>query len=73
MHGRLRWELATDGDGTRLSFRSTTWLEPEFLTKVQAGWHFHLDALARHLEGEETALVEISEWEPIPEAYLARA
>jgi uncharacterized protein YndB with AHSA1/START domain len=71
-HGRLRWELTPDGDGTRLSFRSTTWLEPEFLTKVPAGWHFHLDALARHLEGGETDLVEITEWEPIHAAYESK-
>jgi hypothetical protein len=62
-----------DGDGTRLSFRSTTSLEPDFLTKVPAGWHFHFDALARHLEGGETDLVEIPDWEPIHAAYLARA
>jgi uncharacterized protein YndB with AHSA1/START domain len=72
-HGRLRWELTPDGDGTRLSFRSTLELEPDFLTKVPAGWHFHLDALARHLEGSETDLVEIPDWEPIHQAYLARA
>jgi uncharacterized protein YndB with AHSA1/START domain len=71
-HGRLRWELTPDGDGTRLSFRSTTSLEPEFLTKVPAGWHFHLDALARHLAGGETDLVEITEWEPIHAAYESK-
>jgi uncharacterized protein YndB with AHSA1/START domain len=70
MHGRLRWELTPDGDGTLLSFRSTVELDPEFLTKVPAGWHFHLDALQRHLEGGSTDLVEIPEWAPIHEAYL---
>jgi uncharacterized protein YndB with AHSA1/START domain len=70
MHGRLRWELTPDGDGTLLSFRSTVELEPKFLTKVPAGWHFHLDALQRHLEGGSTDLVEIPEWEPIHEAYV---
>ena len=72
MHGRLRWELTPDGEGTRLSFRSTTSLEPDFLTKVPAGWHFHLDALARHLEGGETDLVEIPDWEPIHAAYESK-
>jgi uncharacterized protein YndB with AHSA1/START domain len=71
-HGRLRWELTPDGDGTRLSFRSTTSLEPDFLSKVPAGWHFHLDALARHLEGGETDLVEIPDWEPIHAAYESK-
>jgi uncharacterized protein YndB with AHSA1/START domain len=72
MHGRLRWELAADGEGTLLSFRSTVELEPEFLTKVPAGWHFHLDALAEHLEGGSRDLVEIAGWEPIHEAYEAK-
>ena len=72
LHGRLRWELTPDGEGTLLSFLSTVDLEPEFLTKVPAGWHFHLDALARHLGGGETDLVEIREWEPIHDAYLAK-
>jgi uncharacterized protein YndB with AHSA1/START domain len=70
IHGRLRWELTPDGEGTLLSFRSTVELEPEFLTKVPAGWHFHLDALARHLDGGSTDLVEIPEWDSIHEAYV---
>ena len=72
LHGRLRWELTPDGDGTRLSFRSTVDLEPDFLTKVPAGWHFHLDALGRHLDGGETDLVELPGWEPIHDLYVAR-
>jgi uncharacterized protein YndB with AHSA1/START domain len=71
IHGRLRWELTPAGEATLLSFRSTVELEPEFLTKVPAGWHFHLDALAEHLEGGSTDLVEIPNWEPIHEAYVA--
>ena len=70
IHGRLRWELTPQGDGTLLSFRSTVDLEPEFLTKVPAGWHFHLDALGRHLDGGSTDLVEIPDWEPIHDAYV---
>jgi uncharacterized protein YndB with AHSA1/START domain len=72
MHGRLRWELTRDGDGTLLSFRSTVELEPEFLTKVPAGWHFHLDALAEHLEGGSNDLVDLPGWEPIHAAYEAK-
>jgi uncharacterized protein YndB with AHSA1/START domain len=71
IHGRLRWELTPDGGGTLLSFRSTLELDPEFVTKVPAGWHFHLDALERHLEGVSTDLVEIPEWEEIHELYVA--
>jgi uncharacterized protein YndB with AHSA1/START domain len=72
MHGRLRWELTPEGDGTLLSFHSTLELDPDFLTKVPAGWHFHLDALATHLDGGSTDLVEIPNWEPIHEAYAAK-
>lgn len=71
MHGRLRWELTPDGDGTLLSFRSTLELDPEYETLITAGWHFHLDALHRHLDGGTTDLLEIPEWEPIHEAYVA--
>jgi uncharacterized protein YndB with AHSA1/START domain len=70
-HGRLRWELTPDGDATLLSFRSTVELDPEFLTKVPAGWHFHLDALERHLEGGSTDLVELSGWDSIHDLYVA--
>ncbi len=70
MHGRLRWELTPQGDGTLLSFRSTVELEPEFLTKVPAGWHFHLDALQRHLEGGSTDRVEIPDWDEIHALYV---
>jgi uncharacterized protein YndB with AHSA1/START domain len=72
IHGRLRWELAPDGDGTLLSFRSTVELEPDFLTKVPAGWHYHLDALADHLEGRASDLVEMPGWERIHAAYEAK-
>jgi len=72
IHGRLRWELTPDGDGTLLSFRSTLELDPEFTTKVPAGWHFHLDALQRHLDGGSTDLVEIAGWEPVHAAYVAK-
>jgi uncharacterized protein YndB with AHSA1/START domain len=73
IHGLLRWELTPDGDGTLLSFRSTLSLPEEFLTKVPAGWHFHLDALADHLEGRSTDLVNLAErWEPIHAAYQAK-
>ena len=71
-HGRLRWELTPDGDGTLLSFRSTVELEGRFLTMVPAGWHFHLDALAEHLEGGARDLAGVDGWEPIHAAYEAK-
>jgi len=74
MHGVLRWELQPRGDGTVLTFSSTLELPDEFRTKVIAGWHMHLDALAEALEGGRADLVNISgRWEPIHERYLARA
>jgi hypothetical protein len=45
-HGRLRFELEPDGDGTVLRFIARSPVPDDFLSKVQAGWHFHLDALA---------------------------
>jgi uncharacterized protein YndB with AHSA1/START domain len=72
IHGRIRWELTPDGDGTLLSFRSTVELEPDFLTRVPAGWHFHLDALADHLEGRSTDLAEVPGFEPIHAEYVAK-
>ena len=71
-HGRLRWELTPDGDGTLLSFRSTVELEGRFLTMVPAGWHFHLDALAEHLDGGARDLAGVDGWEPIHAAYEAK-
>ena len=45
-HGRLRFELEPDGDATVLRFIARSPVPDDFLSKVQAGWHFHLDALA---------------------------
>ena len=70
-HGVLRFELAADGDGTRLTFTSTLDLPDEFRTRVLAGWHDHLDALARALDGGETELRALpnAEWERIHDGY----
>ena len=40
-----------------------------------AGWHYHLDALARALDGGDTELVELPNpgWQRIHEAYAAGA
>jgi uncharacterized protein YndB with AHSA1/START domain len=43
----LRWELAPDGDGTRLTLRHTV-ADPQMVSKVAAGWHLCL-AVADHL------------------------
>ena len=73
-HGVLRFELDAEGDGTRLVFTSTLALPDEFRTRVLAGWHYHLDALARALDGDETELRALpnDEWERIHDGYVAR-
>ena len=74
MHGVLRFELEPHGDGgTLLRFSSTLELPEEFRTKVLAGWHFHLDALARALDGEPNDLVDVANgpWKGLHEQYVA--
>jgi uncharacterized protein YndB with AHSA1/START domain len=51
IHGRLLWELHADGDGTRLTLTVTAELPDDYLTKVVAGWHVHLDFLEDALDG----------------------
>jgi uncharacterized protein YndB with AHSA1/START domain len=70
IHGLLRFELEPHGDGTVLTFTSRLDLPDEFRTKVLAGWHFHLDALADALEGRRADLVELPGWDAIHERYL---
>lgn len=75
IHGVLRWELRPDGDdGTVLTFSSTLELPDEYRTKVLAGWHYHLDALAEILEGRSVDLVGLPNdcWRLIHERYAAR-
>ena len=69
LHGTLRFTLRADGGRTHLSFSSTLALPEAFRTKVLAGWHFHLDALARTLDGESNDLVNLPEWEGIHARY----
>ncbi|MGE5291816.1 MAG: SgcJ/EcaC family oxidoreductase [Micromonosporaceae bacterium] len=72
IHGVLRFELAPDGDGTHLRFSSTLHLPAEYRTKVLAGWHYHLDALATLLRGGTNDLVNVTGWDAIHEQYLDR-
>jgi uncharacterized protein YndB with AHSA1/START domain len=71
IHGILLWTLQPDGEGTILTFSSTLDLPDEFRTKVIAGWHYHLDALAEALDGGRPDLVELPGWEAIHERYVA--
>ncbi len=51
IHGQLRWELRPDGDGTLLTLTVTAELPGEYLAKVMAGWHVHIDFLEDFLDG----------------------
>ncbi len=76
MHGVLRWELEPAGEETVLRFSSTLELPEQHRTKVLAGWHFHLDALAAVLDGGAVDLVNVGEggeWERIHGLYVERS
>jgi uncharacterized protein YndB with AHSA1/START domain len=53
IHGRLRFELEPDGeDATRLTFTvEHDALPDEYVVRVRAGWHIHLEHLAGALAG----------------------
>jgi uncharacterized protein YndB with AHSA1/START domain len=74
IHGVLRWELRPEAGGTLLSFSSTLELPEHFRTRVLAGWHYHLEALADALDGQPADLASLSNgrWSRIHEGYLAR-
>lgn len=71
IHGTLRWELAPDGAGTRLMFSATGELPEEYRSRNLAGWHWHLDALARALDGvrEDWAHWDYAGWQRIHAGY----
>jgi uncharacterized protein YndB with AHSA1/START domain len=73
-HGRLRWELERDGDGTALTFTAEVELPKEHETEVIAGWHIHLDHLEEVLDGGTIDWPNWNrehrpDWERIPEHY----
>lgn len=76
VHGRLRWELEADGDGTRVVFRSTVATAPdeEHLgmhigwPENLAGWHWHLAALGEALAGHPQALT-MDDWQAFRDRY----
>lgn len=70
-HGVLRWELQPDPGGTVLTFSSTLQLPAEYRSRVLAGWHFHLDALAGALDGQKADLAGVGGWDQIHDQYLA--
>jgi len=78
IHGRLRWELEPDGEGTFLSFTAEVQLPEEYELKVLAGWHIHLDHLEDVLDGGAVDWPNWSsehrpDWDRIHDGYAARA
>ena len=59
MPWRVRFELTEDGDGTRLTFDHL--LPDASNPDFAAGWHWHLDRLATHLDGGVPAEVDSDE------------
>jgi uncharacterized protein YndB with AHSA1/START domain len=51
IHGLLHWELREADGGCVLTFTNVTPAPEDYLTKVLAGWHVHLDFLADALDG----------------------
>jgi uncharacterized protein YndB with AHSA1/START domain len=74
IHGRLRWELEPDGDGTALTFTAEAQLPADWELEVLAGWHIHLDHLQHVLDGgtidwPNWSRDHMPEWERIRERY----
>jgi hypothetical protein len=66
-------ELRPEPGGTHLTFSSTLDLPAAYRTKVLAGWHWHLDALAGALDGRPADLAGVPGWDQLHEGYLAKA
>jgi uncharacterized protein YndB with AHSA1/START domain len=69
----LRWELAPDGTGTRLTLRHTMY-DRDFLSKTAAGWHLCLVVADRLLAGDPVGPIRGAEakaygWDDLEAAY----
>jgi uncharacterized protein YndB with AHSA1/START domain len=73
-HGRLRWELRPDGDGTLLTFTATGDYPDDQVSLALAGWHWHLGALTERLHGARVdwPIWPRDQWEVIYRRYVAR-
>jgi len=72
----LRWELAPDGAGTRLTLRHTV-ESPDWVPRTAAGWHLCLVVAERLLDGEPIGPIVGPEakkygWEKLHDAYAAK-
>ena len=73
---RLRWELAPTDEGTRLTLRHTV-ADPDWLSKVTAGWHLCLVVAEHLLDGAPIGVIRGSAaldygWEELRDAYATR-
>jgi uncharacterized protein YndB with AHSA1/START domain len=72
----LRWELAPDGAGTRLTLSHTV-AGRDWLPKVAAGWHLCLDVAERHMDGAPTTPIRGADatqhgWQALHDRYAER-
>lgn len=72
----LRWELAQDGTGTRLTLHHTVG-SPDWVPRTAAGWHLCLVVAERMLDGNPIAPIVGHEakkfgWGELHDAYAAK-
>ena len=72
----LRWELAPEGAGTRLTLRHTV-DAPDWLPRAAAGWHICLVVAERLLDGEPIGLIvgldaKNHGWDELHDEYAAK-
>ena len=71
----LRWELAPDGAGTRLTLRHTV-TAPEWVPRTAAGWHLCFVVAERLLDGDPIGPIVGRDakkygWDKLHDAYAA--
>ena len=76
-HGALRFEIAPDGDGTRLVF-TVSRPSDDAMDVVLPGWHIHLEHLDAALDGRPVDWSRWDRdhrprWQALHDAYAARA
>jgi uncharacterized protein YndB with AHSA1/START domain len=74
IHGLLTWQLKADGAGCTLIFSTRSPIPDEYLTKVLAGWHIHIDFLEDALDGRPVDWPNwpLNRWTAHHERYAAR-
>lgn len=75
IHGRLRFQLRSEGEGTVLTFTCTIALPADHLLKHMAGWHIHLEHLADALAGQPVDwpawwTVHYPRWQQLHDQYM---